>query len=1027
MTVGQRPPEAVVSAKVRVPRVTALVRERLNDAFERVWEHGLGLVVAPAGSGKTTALAQFAAALDVPVAWYRAETAEADPRQLLAYLERALTAALGPLEAGWDTLEKAVAALERWPGRRALLVVDDLHVLAGSEGERVLGRLMDYAPPSLTVLIGSRSAPRLNLSRRRLAGALFELGADDLRFRSWEVEHLFHDFYREPLPPEEVASLARRTEGWAAGLQLFHLATQGKPADERRRAVAALGTRSKLVRDYLARNVLDELRAELRAFLLDTCVLTRLDGRLCDRLRGCGGSQRLLEELEARQIFTVPMDDEGTFRYHEVLRAHLEAALVEEVGEAEVAARYRRAGTLLEQAGALPEALHAYCRAGDSAAVTRLLGARGGELVDEAVTWLDALPPTLAEEDPWLALASARRRLAEGRLRAAVAAYQRAELAFAASTAREVCRRERHIAAAWLVAAPVPASDWTGLLRAAARRAPLAVRSQVALVPGPYGRFAEGMAALLAGHMEAAAGLLAAAARHPEANPVLVVGARLARAGGALLALTGRAERVDDAVKVRATCDRDDDAWGGAVISLLLGTALLWRGEAPAEVLESAASRFRQLGAGSLAAHADSLAALAGARLGRPAARTQALHAEAGARAAGVRGAQVTALLALAVAGGERAAEHLDLARKLAAECGQHWDALVRGLPELWPSAEPGQAAPAAPRLTVRCFGGFDLRLDGEPVVLGALKPRCQALLRLLAMQGGRPLHREALIETLWPQADQAAGMRGLQVAVSTLRRFLEPDAGRGEAMLLVREGQTYRLALPDPADADVVVFARALAEARGARAAGDPQQAERALERALDAYGGELLPEDGPAEWVVGERERFRAEAAEAATALAELQLARNATMSAALTCERGLTFDRYRDPLWRLLVDAYEHAGEHAAAERARRGYAAMLAELGLDAPALGDDQAARLPGAAEGEQPAHHTRPCRARLGQRGRGEDTRDQQQGGEAAEQPHPEVRAVLAGNVPDRVHGVLGALGDPEAAPERAGDADHAS
>src|SRR6266540_2816798 len=859
MTVGQRPPDAVVGAKVRVPRVTALVRERLNDAFDRVWEHGLGLVVAPAGSGKTTALAQFATAVDVPVAWYRVEAAEADPRLLLAYLERALGAALGPLEPGWETLERAVAALERWPGRRALLVVDDLHVLAGSEGERALGRLVDYAPPALTVLVGSRSTPRLNLSRRRLAGALFELGADDLRFRSWEVEHLFHDFYREPLPPEEVASLARRTEGWAAGLQLFHLATQGKPADER------------------------------RAFLLDTCVLTRLDGRLCDRLRGGSGSQRLLEELEARQIFTVPVDDEGTFRYHEVLRAHLEAALVEEVGEAEVAARYRRAGGLLEQAGALPEALHSYCRAGDSAAVARLLGARGGELVDEAVTWL--------------------------------------------------------------VAAPVPASDWTGLLRAAARRAPLAVRSQVALVPGPYGRFAEGMAALLAGHMEAAGGLLSTAARHPEANPVLVVGARLARAAGSLLGgvppPAAEVEQVDDAVKVRATCDRDDDAWGGAVISLLLGAALLWRGEAPAEELASAASRFRQLGAGTLAVHADSLGAIAGARLGRSAARTQALHAEAGARAAGVRGAQVTALLALAVAGGERAADHLDLARTLATECGQHWDALVRALPELWPAAgEVLSTAPAAPRLTMRCFGGFDLRLDGEPVALGALKPRCQALLRLLAMQGGRPVHREALVEALWPQADQAAGMRGLQVAVSTLRRFLEPDAGRGEAVLLVREGHTYRLALPDPADADVVVFARALAEARGARAAGDPRQAERAFEQALDAYGGELLPEDGPADWVVGERERCRAEAAEAATALAELQLARNATMSAALTCERGLAFDRYRDPLWRLLVDAYEHAGEHAAAERARRGYAAMLAELGLDAPALGDDQAARLP---------------------------------------------------------------------------------
>jgi ATP/maltotriose-dependent transcriptional regulator MalT len=70
MTVGQ-PQDTVVGAKVRVPRVTALVRERLNHTLDGVWQHGLGLVVAPAGSGKTTALAQFAATVDAPVAWYR--------------------------------------------------------------------------------------------------------------------------------------------------------------------------------------------------------------------------------------------------------------------------------------------------------------------------------------------------------------------------------------------------------------------------------------------------------------------------------------------------------------------------------------------------------------------------------------------------------------------------------------------------------------------------------------------------------------------------------------------------------------------------------------------------------------------------------------------------------------------------------------------------------------------------------------------------------------------------------------------
>src|SRR5439155_1226173 len=84
------------------------------------------------------------------------------------------------------------------------------------------------APPSITFVMGTRALPGFNLSRLRVSGSLLEIGSEDLRFRSWEVEHLFRDFYREPLPPEELAELARRTEGWAAGLQLFHLATRSR-------------------------------------------------------------------------------------------------------------------------------------------------------------------------------------------------------------------------------------------------------------------------------------------------------------------------------------------------------------------------------------------------------------------------------------------------------------------------------------------------------------------------------------------------------------------------------------------------------------------------------------------------------------------------------------------------------------------------------------------------------------------------------------------------------------------------------
>src|SRR4030095_4388344 len=115
---------------------------------------------------------------------------------------------------------------------------------------------------------------------------LREVGPDALAFRWWEVERLFADVYGEPLPPADLARLARGLEGWAAGLQLFHLATRGKHTSERRRAVAALPARSKLIREYLSGNVLDELPDEQRGFLIDTSVLGRLTPALCNSLRG---------------------------------------------------------------------------------------------------------------------------------------------------------------------------------------------------------------------------------------------------------------------------------------------------------------------------------------------------------------------------------------------------------------------------------------------------------------------------------------------------------------------------------------------------------------------------------------------------------------------------------------------------------------------------------------------------------------------------------------------------------------------
>lgn len=955
---------AVVSAKVVVPQGHSLARERIDALLARIWQYRVGLVVAPAGSGKSTLLARFAASAGVPVAWYRAESWDAKTSTLLNHLERALVGALGDLPRGWHSVEAAAQALEAWPGKRALLVIDDLHSLEDSPAEQTLERLIDYAPPSITFLIGSRSLPGFNLSRLRVSGALLEVGTEDLRFRSWEVERLFRDFYREPLPPEELAELARRTEGWAAGLQLFHLATHGKPAHERRRILKALGVRSRLTREYLTRNVLEQLPPELRRFLVGTCVLGRLSGPLCDAFLERTGSDQLLQELERRQIFTSATDDQGGYRYHEVLRSHLEQVLVEELGEVRAQSTYRRAGQLLETTGAFPEAVQAYSRGEDWEAVDRLLRHQGGELLEGPDTWIDALPPALLRQDPWLMLGSARRHRAEGRWREAIDAYHRAEKGFGSTEAGLICQTERKALAGWLEPAPMPGTDWAGVLRRAVSHDPLGAKHLAGQLPEATGKLAIGIVCLLAGQMDQARRYLNTAAESRDATDALATAARLwagvaalmggdlqgvfdleqaaddaeglglgwlARLARAALVLTLRPGSMADAEAIRNLCEREGDRWGSALVLLMQGWAAVYANENAVAILEPAPDMFRQLGAGVLEAWSRALLSLALARLGAPEARDVALQAENLARYSGTPGARYFPYLALAETEADRSAEYLGLAIAVRDECRIASFAIFAPTPANVIAITPGRAVPS---LSVRCFGGFAIAIKGRPVDLSAIKPRARAVLRLLAVHAGNAVHREVLQLAFWPDADSETGARNLHVAVSSLRQLLEPGVMRGGSSFLLREGDAYRLAVPLDAEIDLLQFSRALAAGRVARLRGEMDAAMSHFQQSLDLYGGDLLAEDGPAEWIIEPRERYRGGAMEAAQGLAEIMLKRNDPAGAAQACATGLWIDRLHDPLWRLLIEARERAGDSVAASRARRDYDRVREELGLSA---------------------------------------------------------------------------------------------
>lgn len=254
----------------------------------------------------------------------------------------------------------------------------------------------------------------------------------------------------------------------------------------------------------------------------------------------------------------------------------------------------------------------------------------------------------------------------------------------------------------------------------------------------------------------------------------------------------------------------------------------------------------------------------------------------------------------------------------------------------------PASAHPAERkrRVAIWCFGGFRMTIGDLVIDWMKVRPRARAAMRLLTMRAGRPVHREALIEALWPDVPPKSATANLHVAVSSLRSLLEPDRDRRKPRLMVRVGDAYLLNLPSDAYLDTLAFHTALTRGMQAKAIGDTTTAVQGLRDALAQYNGELLPEDGPAEWLQQDREIYRRQAADAAAELAAAELQAGNLQEAVAAAEKCLVIDRFHDTGWHLLLRGYHRIGAPAAAEQARRRYAATLASLGLDTdePAVG-----------------------------------------------------------------------------------------
>lgn len=239
--------------------------------------------------------------------------------------------------------------------------------------------------------------------------------------------------------------------------------------------------------------------------------------------------------------------------------------------------------------------------------------------------------------------------------------------------------------------------------------------------------------------------------------------------------------------------------------------------------------------------------------------------------------------------------------------------------------------------LRIRCFGGFEVRVGGGEPDWSRVRPRVRALARYLALHAGRPVHRERAVAALWPDLPERAAINNFQVAVSTLRTFLEPGAPRGASRFVPRQGASYRLAVGGDGSCDVAAFDLALKTAREARIHRRHEATAIALRSALRHYQGELLPEDGTAEWIVPERARYRHRATEAAALLARIEFEAGRHRLAIAAARRAIDIDPFNDEGWRVLIGAQRRAGDVAAAGRSRHAYDQVLRALDAPAPAL------------------------------------------------------------------------------------------
>ena len=332
----------ILATKLYVPppQPRVVLRPRLIECLNEGMNSRLTLICAPAGFGKSTLISEWLAGCRRPAAWLSLDEGDSDPTRFLAYLVAALrtvAADIGegvlgmlgspqppPTESVLTILLNEIATVPD----DFVLVLDDYHAINARSVDDALAFLLEHLPPQVHLVIATREDPNLPLARLRGRGQLSELRAADLRFTSSEAAEFLNQVMGLDLSAEDIGALETRTEGWIAGLQLAALSMRGR--EDVPGFIRAFAGDNRYILDYLVEEVLQRQPERVRSSLLQTSIIDRLSGPLCDAVTGQEEGNARLEALERGNFFVVPLDDKRHwYRYHhlfaDVLFAHLMA------------------------------------------------------------------------------------------------------------------------------------------------------------------------------------------------------------------------------------------------------------------------------------------------------------------------------------------------------------------------------------------------------------------------------------------------------------------------------------------------------------------------------------------------------------------------------------------------------------------------------------------------------------------------------------------------------------------------------